>query len=119
MRRRNKRRREEVVLEEHDSSALASYSVTFLSVTCPISDPSSSTGRETPGHKPKREHVKRLDSVFRLGPRAFEHLLITIREGAPHKQAKAIFPRDHAGLSRTLPCCAKTKHQNHPILGIC
>ena len=22
----------------------------------------------------------------------FEHLLITIREGAPHKQAKAIFP---------------------------
>jgi len=44
----------------------------------------------------------------------FEHLLIAIREGAPHKQAKAIFPRDHAGPSRSLPCCAKTKHQNHP-----
>jgi len=40
----------------------------------------------------KIEHVKRLDSVFRLGPLIFEHLLITIREGAPHKQAKAIFP---------------------------
>ena len=24
--------------------------------------------------------------------RAFEHLLLIIREGAPHKQAKAIFP---------------------------
>ena len=45
--------------------------------------------------------------LFRPGPALvssiFGHLLITLREGAPHKQAKAIFPRDHAGLSRSLP----------------
>ena len=45
-----------------------------------------------------------------LTERAFEHVLITIRESAPHKQAKAIFPRDHAGLSRSLPCLRETKH---------
>ena len=40
----------------------------------------------------------------------FEHLLIAIREGAPHKQAKAHFPTDHADLSRSLPCLRETKH---------
>ena len=39
-------------------------------------------------------------------PRAFGNLLIAIREGAPHKQAKAIFPN---GSCRSLPCLRENK----------
>jgi hypothetical protein len=41
----------------------------------------------------------------------FEHLLITIREGAPHKQAKAIFPN---GSCRSFQITALLRENKTP-----
>ena len=46
----------------------------------------------------------------------FEHLLITIREGAPHKQAKAIFPDGSCRSFQITALLARTKKpESSPI----
>ena len=46
----------------------------------------------------------------------FEHLLIAIREGAPHKQAKAIFPNGSCRtIQITAPLCENKTPEASPI----